>query len=113
MRNSTSQLLEESKCMISIVIGSIIGCSEMFIEMNTLIFDFALAEQPGRLNLECFQKYSPYVHVLISVSEDRSWLLLCPLHQLDLAQFIISLLINSTCFCCDSCSVNIAFCFSY
>lgn len=111
MRNSTSQLLEESKCMISIVIGSIIGCSEMFIEMNTLIFDFALAEEPGRLNLECFQKYSPYMHVLTSVPED--FFSLCPLHQLDLAQFIISLVINSTCFCCDSCSVNIAFCFSY
>lgn len=46
-----SQLLEESKFMISIVIRSIIGSSEMFIEMHTLIFDFTLAEQPGRLNL--------------------------------------------------------------
>lgn len=49
-----SQLLEESKCMIRIVIGSIIGSPEMFIEMNILIFDFTLAEQPGRLNLAPF-----------------------------------------------------------
>jgi len=49
-----SQFLEKSKCMISIVTESIIGSPELFIEMNTLIFDFTLAEQPGRLNLAQF-----------------------------------------------------------
>ena len=45
--------------MISIVIGSIIGSPEMFIEMNTLIFDFTLAEKPGRLNLAQFPEIIP------------------------------------------------------
>lgn len=45
--------------MISIVIGSITGSPEMFIEMNPLIFDFTLAEQPGRLNLAQFPEIIP------------------------------------------------------
>lgn len=45
--------------MISIVIGSITGSTEMFIEMNTFIFYFTLADQPGRLNLAQFPEIIP------------------------------------------------------
>lgn len=100
--------------MIRRVIGSITGSPEMFIETNTLIFDFTLAKQPSRLNLAQFPEIS-----------SRAWINMSSRRRKILAQYSSQIQIRPNpihqCLCdlnltfadSDSCLLNATSCFSH